>query len=158
MPQSSAQPMQDLLEQLASGLERLLLILREEATRLQQRNIHELDCLLVEKQQALQAIESLEGQRRQLLSTAGFTVDKAGMRQYLQEHCAPTQLVSWEAVLVSLQQVQALNEANGRIIHRSLEQTGQMLAILRGDDSQSANLYGPSGQPSRSGSSSLTRA
>jgi len=57
-----------------------------------------------------------------------------------------------------LQHVQILNEANGRIIQRGLDQTSQMLDLLHGEHAPTASAYGPSGQPSRSPGRSLSRA
>lgn len=149
--------MQSILEQLTASLERLSALLHDEAERLRQQNIEGLDQLLSQKLEALQAVEALDGRRRDLLSQAGFSADETGMRDYMHQY-EPALQGSWEAILASLQQLQALNEANGRIIHRGLEQTGQMLALLRGDDSPDASTYGPGGHQARGGGGTLTRA
>ena len=158
MQQSSAQPMQGILIQLQAHLDRLLELLQAETEHLQQRSLDGLDQLLADKTESLQAIESLDGQRRELLSSSGYDIDTVGMRQYLKTHGAASAIDGWNSLMAALEQAQALNEANGRIIHRSLEQTGQMLAILRGEESGDANVYESSGRTARRGSSSLTRA
>lgn len=155
---TGADSMQAILAQLSASLDRLHGILQEEADRLSQRQIDGVDSLLADKQAALQALEALEAQRRELLAQAGFDGGDSAMRRYLRERCDASLLPAWEAILDTLRRVQALNEANGRIIHRSLEQTTQILAILRGEDGQNPLLYGPSGRPNRGGGSSLAKA
>jgi flagellar biosynthesis/type III secretory pathway chaperone len=149
--------MHDIFGQITATLERLSAILADEAERLKVRNIEGLDSLLADKLAALQAAELADGRRRELLVSAGYPGDAAGMRHYLAAQGDQLLNARWEAILGLLQQVQILNEGNGRIIHRGLSQIEQMLDLLRGNDSQSAAVYGPTGQTTRSGGKTLSR-
>lgn len=150
--------MHDIFDQITATLERLSAILADEAERLKARNVEGLDSLLADKLVALQAAELADGRRREFLVGTGYPGDAAGMRRYLAAQGDQLLNARWEAILNLLQQVQVLNEGNGRVIHRSLGQIEQMLDLLRGNDGQTTSVYGPTGQTARGGGKTLSQA
>lgn len=150
--------MHEVFNQITAALDRLSLLLQDEAERLKRRDIEDLDVLLVGKREALQAAALADQQRMALLNDAGHEASADGMRHYLAQQNDPELQARWQKIVEQLQHVQILNEANGRIIQRGLDQTGQMLDLLRGEESHGASAYGPSGQTTRSSGKTISRA
>jgi flagella synthesis protein FlgN len=150
--------MNHVLDQITATLDQLSLLLQDEADRLKRRDIDDLDSLLTDKHEALQAVALADQQRTGLLARAGYEADADGMRRYLAQQNDPELQARWQKIVAQLQHVQIFNEANGRIIQRGLEQTGQMLDLLRGEEHHGASAYGPSGQTARSSGKTISRA
>ncbi|SRR5690606_22276806 len=159
MPVANLESMRALLADTTAVLERLTALLEEEAERLAAQQVDGIEQLLADKQNALQAAHEADQKRCQLLTEAGFATGGEGMRAYLAA-CGDAMLATaWQHIIELLQRAQLLNEANGRIIHRSLDQVTRTLAILRGDAAAEAATYGPSGQTiAGPGRGSLSRA
>lgn len=159
MPAVDFESMRALLADTTAVLERLTALLEDEAERLSARQVDGIEQLLADKLNALQAAHQADQRRCELLTQAGFATDADGMRAYLAA-CGDTALTAaWQHVITLLQRAQFLNEANGRIIHRNLDQVTRTLAILRGDETSGVAAYGPTGQAIASaGRGSLSRA
>lgn len=147
--------MRAILGETVTALQRLAELLADEAERLKVRNIDGLDQLLAAKFEALQAANSVDERRRRCLTEAGYEAGEAGMRRYLADQGDRQLDACWQDALQLLQRVRALNEANGRIIHRGLADIEQLLGILRGDGGQAVTTYGRSGQ-TKSGATGKT--
>lgn len=155
---TSVQAMRDLLEATAEELQRLRVLLSDEAERLKARNIDGLDRLLGDKLASLQVIERQDTERRRLLVAAGEADDPEGMRRYLA--AAPDLSASWEALKSELRAVQELNEANGTLIQRGMGDLQRRIGLLHGESAAgSANTYNPRGQTTpRPGGREISRA
>lgn len=151
--------MRAILDETVTALQRLAELLAEETDRLKVRNIDGLDQLLAAKLEALQAANGVDQQRRRCLTDAGYDADETGMRRYLADQGDHELDARWQAALQLLQRVRALNEGNGRIIHRGLADIEQLLGVLRGDGGQAATTYGRTGQTKTSATGkTLSRA
>lgn len=140
-------------------LTRLLALLKDEAERLKTRQVDDLGQLLSEKLAAVQTLERLDGERQGILRSLGFTADPAGMRDFLTQNQSEALQSSWQQLTELLQQVQIINEANGTLIYRSLDQVGRQLALLRGETAPSSSVYGPNGTTQqRPGGREISRA
>jgi flagella synthesis protein FlgN len=140
-------------------LTRLLALLEDETERLKTRKVDGLDQLLSEKLSAVQTLERIDLERQGALRAAGFTADPAGMREFLAMSQNPQLQAPWQRLTELLQRVQIINEANGTIIHRSLDQVGRQLALLRGESAPASSVYGPSGTTQQqSGGREISRA
>lgn len=150
--------MNKVFDQISTTLDQLAQLLEEEAEKLKHRDIDDLDLLLTEKREALQAVADADQQRTALLIDAGHAPDATGMRSYLDQLNNPALQARWQQIVAQLQHIQILNEANGRVIHRSLEQTEQMLDLFRGEESLTAPVYESTGQTKRSSGKTISRA
>lgn len=162
MQHTSSPPSHDLSGIIAATrahLERLLPLLREETERLATRQVDGLDQLLAEKLELLQALEQCEQARRAFMKTAGLDVDPQAMNDYLAARADDALRGEWQQVRALLQQLQTINQSNGLVIQRGLDQVGRQLAILRGESASAANVYDTRGQTrSSAGGREISRA
>jgi flagella synthesis protein FlgN len=99
------------------------------------------------KTRMVSQITALEQQRCRHLASLGFAADAAGMQAYLNQAPEQAQISdTWNTLLASARSAQENNRTNGMLIQKHLSFTQGALSILqRGDNS--ANVYGPNGQP-----------
>lgn len=131
---------QNLLQSDRQSLSRLLAVLEEELEALRQQELPRLEALLTEKRQLLDSLEQGRRLRSRLLEEAGHEASLDGLRAWAQ---GSPQLPSLLALAADFEQdlehCQQLNQRNGRVIRSSQHATGQLLNLLRGEDSP--NLY-----------------
>ncbi len=113
---------------------KLLGLLQNEREALEQRNYDEFQKIIGQKQQMLTILEFHANTRQQLLAKAGYhdeqaTLDAADVQ-------APAVAKAWRKLADEWQQCQTLNEINERIAKRTRLVVGQILDLLRGQNSQ----------------------
>ncbi len=138
--------MHAVLEQANAKLRHLLELLIEEAEYLANRDTQALDPLLARKSQALEELESLEQQRRALMLQAGLDPqDAAAMEVYAGDDDQLAQ--AWRDLTAQLVELKVRNEANGKIVHRTIAQVERDLNILSGYGSEGGgDTYDPQGR------------
>lgn len=129
-------------------LDTLEILLEQEFEALNQRNIEQLQQLIVQKTDALTQLEENNIARNQLFAQAGITPNKAGLQQYC-DQLPDTQATMFKSQWSKLEQVLlSVNEKNKRnelIISRNSRNLEQLLSILRGQN-QKTMLYDQSGE------------
>lgn len=120
--------------------------LDNEAQTLREQELPDLPALIERKVASLRTLEGFEHLRQTMLAQAGFSADGAGMRAFLREQGDENLTNAWRDFVKGLGYLQAINEANGRIINRRLQQTQTSLSVLlgQGGDGQSTT-YDASG-------------
>lgn len=122
-------------------------LLDQEHEALGQRDITQLQQLVDQKTQALAALEENNLTRNQLLTEAGITPDKAGLKQYCAQ-LAPSEAElfkdHWRSMETALHSVNEKNQRNELIISRNSRNLEQLLSILRGQNQRNV-LYDQSG-------------
>ncbi|QEY59279.1 flagellar protein FlgN [Pseudomonas sp. C27(2019)] len=138
---------QHILELLLADIEtaqQLLILLEQEFSALSERDLDALQVLLVKKQPALRTLEQHTAERGQLLLQSNTTADLQGLQQLAARSPLESQLLDSSAQLNSLiEQCQAANLRNGRLIRSNQTSVSSMLNIIRGTDTPS--LYDKTG-------------
>lgn len=116
----------------------VMAVLERERALLERRDAEGLTALMPEKLEALAALEAAERQRAEATQGMGYPAGPEGMRRLLREQADAVLSADWQALTHQLQALQRTNEANGRLIHRSLEQTAGVLSLLTGAPVQEA--------------------
>ncbi|ABI56242.1 flagella synthesis protein FlgN [Alkalilimnicola ehrlichii MLHE-1] len=136
--------LRDSLQRCQECAHTVMAVLERERGLLEQRDPEGLTALMPEKLEALATLEAAERQRAEAAWALGYAPDPEGMRRLLRERSDAGLEAEWQALTRQLQALQRSNEANGRLIHRSLEQTAGILAILTGAPAQGVT-YGRDG-------------
>ena len=136
----------------------LLEILEQEFAALNERHLEELQQLLADKQPLLESLNRHATQRSQILVRQGQQANAAGFNNLASQSPHAQQLLASHTQLYQLmEQCQAANLRNGRLIRTSQVNVGNALNIIRGHDGPS--LYDRSGTTASQGTHrSFTRA
>lgn len=97
------------------------------------------------KDQQAQKLNKLASGRSKLVTALGFTETRDGIAQWVNQTSEETSTL-WSSLLGLAQEIQRINELNGKLIHTRLQYTQQSLSALLTAVNQ-ANLYGSNGQP-----------
>lgn len=144
------------LEQDLPTTSELLGELQAERQSLETRNYDEFQKVIVRKQALVNTLEKHANDRQTLLSSAGFIDESATLNIVEQE--APAVASIWRKLGEQWQQCQDLNAVNERIAQRTSLVVGQILDLLRGQNSQQ-KLYTDKGNTTRSsGGRTITSA
>lgn len=137
---------------------RLSELLEQEFTALNERQLEALQLLLAEKQPLLETLHQHASQRSQILLQCGQTADAAGFAALAGQSPDARRLQDSHSQLHQLmEQCQAANLRNGRLIRTNQVSVGNALNIIRGNDGPS--LYNSSGSTAYQGMQrSFTRA
>ncbi|WP_116474244.1 flagella synthesis protein FlgN [Zobellella maritima] len=129
-------------------LAQLTELLLEERHALGQGEIdgERLSRLAADKQALLIQLEKFETQRYQTQLKLGYGQDMAGAERAAQEAGC---LQLWHALLEATRRTARLNSLNGTLISQRLQHNQRMLNFLH--EATGQPLYGPDGQPRKSG-------
>lgn len=125
-------------------------LLREEAQALQRGDADALLALAQRKSAQIRHLAQLGEARNQYLRAATGMSDQLGLDAWCDRQDpagAQGARVLWQELIEAARAARALNEENGATIHLQLAHHQQALAVLLGAAQQTAELYGPEGQP-----------
>ena len=146
----SATPTPELATTIAAHTEQmqaLCVILDEEHSRLQARDLPALDSVLQRKTQPLKAIEGTTRNLEQLLSAAGLSAERRDIDRLMKRSGLTT---AWEQLATIAHQCQHLNAINRGIVLVGQSFAESMLGLLRGEP-LADRVYGPAGRVNASG-------
>lgn len=154
-------PDKQLLDLLSTDIDtctRLLELLEQEFTALNERKLDTLQQLLGDKQPLLDSLARHAGQRSQLLAQQGFAADSQGFAGFIAGNPRAAALQTAHDRLQQLmEQCQTANLRNGRLIRTNQVSVGNALNIIRGSDGPS--LYDSTGSTAYKGAQrTFTRA
>lgn len=149
-----------MLTQDTETIETLQQALQSEREALEQRNLEALPPLIETKNQAMAALGQHALERQSWLDAAQLPHNHQGWQQWLtQRPDTREQLESWQALADRFEHCRALNDINGKIIHRSQQTLGTLLDVLRGQSNDGPSLYNAQGRSgSQGGSQTLVKA
>jgi flagella synthesis protein FlgN len=147
--------LRDKLEQILrreiKDVQGLVETLGQEYEALRQRDADNLDKVVVLKEQQLETLNALAGERAELLREAGFAADRSGFGAVLDADSSGTLRTLWQSVEEALQQCQQQNQLNGKLLDVSKQQTQELLSLLLGNEAGGrTGLYDESGKTSTS--------
>lgn len=162
MSTANGQPgiqLHDIVTAMHGHLDQLLELLHQENERLVTRQVEGLDRLLADKLQQLQALEQCGQALQAQLRAAGCDGTPQAAGDYIARLGDQTLQTQWQQLRERLQQLQVLNQSNGLVIQRGLDQLQRQLAILRGEAVAATSVYDPRGQTRLdAGKREITRA
>ena len=142
--QSIHQQFQEILQQEANEVSRLLEALKREHEILFSRDADAIGTVVAEKEEALGRLNHLARQRSSLLKQAGFSDDKAGFSAFLDSDGSGKLDELWQSLEEGLRACQQQNQVNGMMLESSRQQAEQMLQIILGHG-QKTELYDQNG-------------
>jgi flagellar biosynthesis/type III secretory pathway chaperone len=126
--------------------QQLLNLLRQEYELLKSPPSDKLQELLQQKQHKLQQIEQSVQQHNQLMSSLGYSQDRKGTEDFIQQCPDREQLQThWSQFTSLLEQCQKQNVINGGAVQLNQHQVAHALDVLRGF-ANSDKTYGPGGE------------
>lgn len=134
----------------------------EEKQALQARDLGQIETLAKQKNELLESVKTDIDQRQQLITDAGFSVDDNGMDQLiasLPEKFSVALTKGWQQLVALHEEVQELNQTNGMIINKGLQQVDTMLGVVQGNpDARTGRTYNAKGRSIASSSRTLGQA
>jgi flagella synthesis protein FlgN len=97
------------------------------------------------KNQLVQQLATLAGERHRALGAAGFEAGEAGMEPWLAAHGTDAVRGEWTALLDAAREAKELNRVNGMLINKHLANNQAALAELRPQAGAGTAVYGPGG-------------
>jgi flagella synthesis protein FlgN len=135
-----------ILQTEAELTQQLLQLLRQEFELLKSSPSKKLEELLGQKKQQLQQNEQCAQQHNQLLVSLGYTPDRKGTGDFIQQCPQKAQLQErWDQLSDLLEQCRKQNEINGGAVQLNQHQVSHALDVLRGF-ANSDKTYGPGGE------------
>lgn len=132
--------------------QKLLQILEQEFSALNERKLEQLQLLLDQKQPLLVQLNQNASKRSNILRQQGFEPDSQGFAQLASQSAISTQLThSHQSLGELLEQCQSANMRNGRLIRANQTSVNSALNIIRGGHNE-PSLYDKLGSTSNKGS------
>lgn len=134
--------------------EDLLKLLNQERDALRERNMDELERILLEKASRLETLENSANERSKLARAYASGSDQENWRELISKLNDEKLDQSWQKLKELLHSCKLENEVNGKLLTRNHQIYSRLLDIVRGQ-SQAPSLYTSRGNSSSSGSSNL---
>lgn len=120
-------------------------VVAEEGRRLREREFDDFEELVRRKTERLAELEEADRHWRAVYAETGLPQGPAGVRPLMRRADNALEQ-AWNELTAELEQLQAMNEANGRLIHRNLEHNRRLLEIFfQGDGASPSMTYGTDG-------------
>lgn len=154
MPTADASPLARIDEEIGAVRRLLQLVESEQHSLMQAASADELQTLAARKSEAVEQISALTHLRYAALARLGLLADEAGMRDWLEQGADAALRERWESLLALARKIKAVNQVNGHLIAKLMNQNQTTLGLL-GMATQAPSLYGPNGLPKGFGSGYL---
>ena len=136
--------------------------IEDEKDALQNRKIEQIQALALEKEKLLKLIAADIEERQQLLESQGLELDDSGMNTLLSnfpEKISNALSQGWQQLISLHNSIQHLNQTNGIIINKGLQQVDAMLSILQySTEARTARTYNAKGRSIAKSSRNLGEA
>ncbi|MBK3747599.1 MULTISPECIES: flagella synthesis protein FlgN [Stutzerimonas] len=143
----------NLLQQLVDDIDtakQLLELIEHELAALAERNLAELEIILTKKQPLLALLGQHGVERSRMLTERQLSNDRSGLEAFASISSQGDAILARSSELEALlQDCQAANERNGRLIRANQGAVGSLLAILQGSN-ETPDLYNRRGATARS--------
>lgn len=143
----------NLLQQLVDDIDtakQLLELVEHELAALAERNLAELEIILTKKQPLLALLGQHGVERSRMLTERQLSNDRSGLEAFASISSQGDAILARSSELEALlQDCQAANERNGRLIRANQGAVGSLLTILQGSN-ETPDLYNRRGATARS--------
>ncbi|MBS4151025.1 flagella synthesis protein FlgN [Pseudomonadota bacterium DY0742] len=144
---------ENLLQQLVDDIDtakQLLELIEHELAALAERNLAELEIILTKKQPLLALLGQHGVERSRMLTKRQLSNDRSGLEAFASISSQGDAILARSSELEALlQDCQAANERNGRLIRANQGAVGSLLAILQGSN-ETPDLYNRRGATAKS--------
>lgn len=144
---------ENLLQQLVDDIDtakQLLELIEHELAALAERNLAELEIILTKKQPLLALLGQHGVERSRMLTEHQLSNDRSGLEAFASISSQGDAILARSSELEALlQDCQAANERNGRLIRANQGAVGSLLAILQGSN-ETPDLYNRRGATAKS--------
>jgi flagella synthesis protein FlgN len=144
---------ENLLQQLVDDIDtakQLLELIEHELAALAERNLAELEIILTKKQPLLALLGQHGVERSRMLTERQLSNDRSGLEAFASISSQGDAILARSSELEALlQDCQAANERNGRLIRANQGAVGSLLTILQGSN-ETPDLYNRRGATARS--------
>ncbi|WP_313281636.1 flagella synthesis protein FlgN [Stutzerimonas balearica] len=144
---------ENLLQQLVDDIDtakQLLELIEHELAALGERNLAELEIILTKKQPLLALLGQHGVERSRMLTERQLSNDRSGLEAFASISSQGDAILARSSELEALlQDCQAANERNGRLIRANQGAVGSLLTILQGSN-ETPDLYNRRGATARS--------
>ncbi|HAF94293.1 flagellar biosynthesis protein FlgN [Stutzerimonas balearica] len=144
---------ENLLQQLVDDIDtakQLLELIEHELAALAERNLAELEIILTKKQPLLALLGQHGVERSRMLTERQLSNDRSGLEAFASISSQGDAILARSSELEALlQDCQAANERNGRLIRANQGAVGSLLAILQGSN-ETPDLYNRRGATAKS--------
>ncbi|AJE14762.1 flagella synthesis protein FlgN [Stutzerimonas balearica] len=144
---------ENLLQQLVDDIntaKQLLELIEHELAALAERNLAELEIILTKKQPLLALLGQHGVERSRMLTERQLSNDRSGLEAFASISSQGDAILARSSELEALlQDCQAANERNGRLIRANQGAVGSLLAILQGSN-ETPDLYNRRGATAKS--------
>jgi len=144
---------ENLLQQLVDDIDtakQLLGLIEHELAALAERNLAELEIILTKKQPLLALLGQHGVERSRMLTERQLSNDRSGLEAFASISSQGDAILARSSELEALlQDCQAANERNGRLIRANQGAVGSLLTILQGSN-ETPDLYNRRGATARS--------
>lgn len=144
---------ENLLQQLVDDIDtakQLLELIEHELAALAERNLAELEVILTKKQPLLALLGQHGVERSRMLTERQLSNDRSGLEAFASISSQGDAILARSSELEALlQNCQAANERNGRLIRANQGAVGSLLAILQGSN-ETPDLYNRRGATAKS--------
>ncbi|MFG1489985.1 flagellar protein FlgN [Oceanospirillum sp. HFRX-1_2] len=136
--------------------------MENEKEALKIRDIKQIQKLTLEKEKLLKLIETDITQRQELLTEQNLELDDEGMQTLISsfsEKVSASLSQGWQQLISLHDDVKEINQANGMIINKGLQQVDAMLSILQyNTEARTARTYNAKGRSVAQSSRNLGQA
>ena len=133
----------------------LLALLEQESSAMQSRNFDLLAQLVEDKTLLLQQLRHSAETRSRWLSTMATSNEEQTWLQWLETLDQPALKTQWQQIKQTIEHCQAVNEMNGKVIHRGIRCHEQLLRLMRGNTTN-VGLYNACGEQQSAAHSGLS--
>ena len=143
------QSISEMIHEDLSCSRKLLALMEQESAATQSRNFDILEKLVNEKNRLLIQIKHNADRRYQLLTTNGKKADEAQWLNFLNglENAADNHALTdqWKEIQQNIENCQAINNINGKVIQRGIKCHEQLIRLMRGNNPKTG-LYNAQGK------------
>ena len=136
--------------------------MEDEKEALKNRDVEQIQAMTLEKHKLLKLIESDISERQQLLSARGLELDDKSMESLLSgfpEKVSAALSQGWQQLITLHDEIKKINQENGMIINKGLQQVDAMISILQyNTDARTARTYNAKGRSISKSSRDLGQA
>jgi len=132
----------------------LLVLLNKEREALRERNMDELERIVIEKAAHLESLEKSANERSALARSYSDASDQDSWRELIKNLNNEELSVSWLKLKDLLRLCKLENEVNGKLLSRNHQIYSRLLEIVRGQ-AQAPSLYNSRGSSSAGGSTNI---
>lgn len=128
-----------LLQDATSASTDLQKLLKQEMQLLASRKFEDLNEVLTQKMEIIDQLESQDKKRSELLSSAGYSADETGTKNFLSDNKSQELTSAWQELMEIIKECQIINQSNGMVVSKNQAHIKQAMNIITGGNNSGTN-------------------